>query len=308
MGAQQYLFARAYAVTLAASSAQTGLQYGNLDAAQSALRVRFEVKQGVKDTPNSAKITLFNLSQYSRTGLCAEPGRTTRIKLQAGYQGLVDTLFFGSASKITTKRDGPDITTEIEATDGQDALLNTAFNQKYLRHTPLTAILSDVRRAMNVELGVVLGLPAGYTLARSQTLSGGCRQVLTACLRRHGLEFNILNNKLNILPRGRHLGKAAVVVSPQAGMLGVPSISTEGVSFDSLLNPKLVPGQLVQLISHNATATGFYKLRAASFTGDSHGDDWKVFCECARLPAGQAQALGPITNLAFGAATNPNLL
>jgi hypothetical protein len=317
---QQYLFARAYALTLSDPRDAFGLQYGNTVSGQSALRVRFEIKQGVKDTPNAAKITVFNLSEASRGAISGnaalQPGKTatgamgqvgTQVSLVAGYQGIADTLFFGSAFKVTTKRDGPDITTEIEATDGQYALLNAAFNQTYAKGTPLSAILSDVAKAMGVNIGVVIGLP-DYTLSRSQTLSGGCRQVLDTCLRRHGIEFNVLNNKLNMVPKGRHLGKTAIVVSPQTGMLGVPSITDEGVTFDSLLNPKLIPGQLVQVVSQNEKAQGFYKLRAATFVGDSHADDWKVTAECARLPDGVVQALTPARGFDFAAATVPGLI
>jgi hypothetical protein len=317
---QQYLFARAYALTLSDPRDNYGLQYGNLVSGQSALRIRFEVKQGVKDTPNTAKITVFNLSETSRSAISANgalnPGKGavgaagavgTQIKLVAGYQGLVDTLFFGSAFKVTTKRDGPDITTEIEATDGQEALLNATFNQRYPKDTDLWRILRDVAKAMSVDIGVVVGLP-DYKLSRSQTLTGGCRQVLTDCLGRHGIEFNVLNNKLNMMPKGRHLGHAAIVVSPLTGMVGVPSITDEGVTFDSLLNPKLIPGQLVQVVSQNQKAVGFYKLRAATFVGDSHADDWKVTAECARLPDGAVQALTPARGFDFAAATVPGLI
>ena len=62
-------------------------------------------------------------------------------------------------------------------------------------------------------------------------------------------------------------------------MIGVPSNNNDCTQFVSLLNPKLTPGSLVQLISENATLNGFYTLRRSHYEGDSHDSKWQVTCE-----------------------------
>lgn len=292
-----YLFGRAYTMTLVDPKTGIGQAFGNQTSGQSALRISFEVKQGVKDTPNHAKITAYNFNAATQKAVSGAYG----IRLAAGYDNQAQTVFIGTLFKATsgrgdanktavnTKRQGPDILTEMEATDGQDALLNSAFNRAYPKATPVSQIVSDVASAMGLSVNATVGT-AGRIIAGNQTLSGGCRQVLQVCLRPYGLEFNVLNNKLNIIAKGGHLGTQAIVVSAHTGLLGVPSLSDEGATFDCLLNPQLVPGQLVQLTCQQAPAGAFFKVRSATFVGDTRGDDWSVTCECARLPTGTVTA------------------
>jgi hypothetical protein len=272
------LFGRAYTVVLSADKATVGTSFGNMAAGQGALRVAFEVKKDVSQTPNTAKITLFNLQPQLRSALT----KGWRVKLQAGYVGLVDQVFIGTVTTAKTQRQGPDITTEIEATDGGESLLNASFNQKYPSQTPLWQILQDIARAMDVQPGVVLGLP-DYRISRAQTLCGGCAQVLHTCLDKHGLVFSVQNGKLNITPKGKHIGQAAIVISQSAGMLGVPSVTGDALRFEALLNPRLVPGQMVVVQSKNPQAAGYYSIEKAELSGDSRDAKWQIACECARL-------------------------
>jgi hypothetical protein len=301
-GGQQYLFARVYALTLVPPTGGEPAQFGNLAAGQSALRVAFEVNKGVKTNPNSAKITLYNLNRQARTAL----GAGYLVALQAGYDGLAEKIFIGTVSKVETARAGADITTTLEATDGQEALLAASFNRSYPSQTHLAQVLQDVGKAMSVDPGVVLGLP-DETFPRGIALHGSCTAVLRKLCHKHGLEASVQNGKLNILPIRAHLGQAAIVLSSKTGMLGVPSATKEAVTFDALLNPKLVPGQLVQVVSANTAASGYYKIRTVKIAGDTHGDKWQANCECARLTE-TVQQLGPAQGFNYAQAVVPGLL
>lgn len=290
------LFGRAYRVVLSAEKEATGTAFGNMAPGQGALRVAFEIKKDALQTPNTGKITLFNLQPNLRSAIT----KGWRIKVQAGYQGLVDQVFVGSVTTAKTQRAGPDITTEVEAADGGESLLNASFNQKYPAKTPLWQILQDVARAMDVLPGVVLGLP-NYSISRAQTLCGGCSQVLHVCLDKHGLTFSVQNGKLNILPKNAHLDTAAIVVSQNTGMLGVPSVTGDALRFEALLNPRLVPGQLVLMQSKNPQAAGFYKVEKVEIKGDNRDAAWQVTCECARMMQ-PVQTLGIAQGFQFNTA------
>ncbi|RYF12578.1 MAG: hypothetical protein EOO40_00915, partial [Deltaproteobacteria bacterium] len=221
---QQYLFGRAYSIALGPPKGGAAIQFGNLDAGSTALRIDFEVQKGVKDKPNSAKIKLYNLKPQTRAALTVG----YQVLLRAGYQGLAEKVFIGTVDKVAHERSNADITTTIEAKDGQQGLLNAAFNRNYPVNTPLSAVLSDIGEAMSLDPGIVLGLPQ-EVLPRGATFSGSARQALTTLCRSRALEFSVQNGRLNILPQGKHLGTSAVVVSSYTGMIGIPSVTAEGV-------------------------------------------------------------------------------
>lgn len=296
MSGYAQLFSRAYAVTLSDPKSTTGTRFGNMDAAGTALRCGFEIKKDALGAPNTGKITLYNLEPALRSAITIG----WRVTLSAGYAGFVDQLFTGDVSAVVTTRSGPDITTEMTAQDGGRSLLNASFNQKYPKGTPLSSILKDVTKAMGVKPGIVLGLP-DYRLGRSQTLCGGCAHVLHVCLDRHGIQFSVQNGKLNMYPKGKHLGTQAVVVSAATGMINIPSITNEALKFESLLNPMLVPGQLLQLRSSTAASIKYYTVRSASFEGDTHDAAWKVAVEAAPVTQ-PVQVLTPAHGLDYGAA------
>jgi hypothetical protein len=305
----QLLFNRRYSLAILGPQGQNALQYGNIGAAQAPLRVAFEVEKTPADAANTGKIALFNLNRQVRAAL----GPGYKLQLTAGYEGLAEKIFIGLVHKVVVQRQGPDVVTSMECRDGQFGLFEASFNQDYPPgpSTKLAAILSDVAKVMTVDIGVVIGLP-DESFPRGITLHGGCRDVLRKLLHKHGLEASVQNGKLNIIPEKYTMGTKAVVISQSTGMIGVPSMSgatNQDVSFDCLLNPKLVPAQMVQILSDSDNTSGFFKIRTAKYAGDSHDNNWQVSCECARIPKETlVTSLSPAQGFAFGSAVIPGLL
>lgn len=301
---QQYLFGRSYRLQVQAKDGGAAAVYGNQAQGQSPLRVNFEIERDSIPTPNGAKITVFNLSAASRAAL--GPGYI--VSLAAGYDGLVDRIFLGAVQKVTITRQNADIATQMELSDGAGALLGTLFKKDYPpKTTHLATVLSDVAAAMKIDAGIVVGLP-DETFGRGLSLHGSCQDILRTLLNKHGLEFTVQNGKLNIMPYHTHLGSAAVVLSESTGLLGVPSApEKDAVQFEALLNPRLVPGQLVQVVGAQSNIDGFYKLRKVKFTGDTHDQDWKASCEAARVTQ-PLQTLTPAFGLAYGQAVVAGLI
>jgi hypothetical protein len=94
------------------------------------------------------------------------------------------------------------------------------------------------------------------------------------------LEWNVTNGLLNIYPIKQTNGVEAQLISLETGMIGVPSTNNDILQFTSLLNPKLLPGTPISLVSENKSLNGFYKIRKSHFEGDSHDQKWQVTCEC----------------------------
>lgn len=302
MTGQQYLYARAYRLAIGPARGGQGFVYGNTVTATSALRIAFEVEKIAVGAANKGTVELYNVSQATRTAIV----RGYQVVLDAGYQGLMQRLLVGTVLKATTKRQGPDIVTTLDVIDGLKSLYYSTLDKTYPKGTTLAAILADVAQAMDAQPGVVVGLP-DKRFARGFHVHGLCRDTLDILCKPHGLEATINNGKLNILPKSGSLGTAAVVLSPQSGLLGIPSVALTAVEFDALLNPRLVPGQLVKLVTANVNTSGFFKIRSCKMAGDTHDAKWVVSCQAVRAPGVQRE-LAPAQGFAYDQAVVPGLI
>ena len=299
---RQYLYARAYRLTLGPASGGDGYTYGNTVNATSALRIAFEVDKAAVGAANKGTVDLFNVSQATRTALV----RGYQVILDAGYQGLMERLLTGTILKATTRREGPDIVTTLDVIDGLKSCLYAVFDRTYPKNTRLAKILSDIAQAMDVKPGLVVGLP-DKPFPRGFTVHGLCKETLETLLKPHGLEASVQNGKLNILPRGASLGSSAVVLSPQTGLLGIPSVALTAVEFEALLNPKLVPGQLVKLVTANPNTSGYFKIRSCKMSGDTHDAKWTVAAQAVRA-SNVVGELAPAQGFDYGQAVVEGLI
>lgn len=268
------LYWRSYAVEVARPEGGVAYTFGNKSGGGAALRIAFEIKKVAPGSANTGTLTLYNLNEDLRTLL--RPG--AHLRLWAGYRNFTELLFSGTAFQVATKRQGPDITTTIELLDGLDALLYASIDKNYPPNTSLATILEDIAEAMNVDPGVAYDIP-NVQYPRGHSISGSCRDMLEMLLKPLGYEASVQNEKLNILKVGSPTTGTFIEVSSKTGLIGIPSKSLVAVEFEALLNPLLVPGTYVHLITKNANTTGMYTVRSCVMAGDSHDTKWSVTCE-----------------------------
>lgn len=302
MSSAQYLFNRQWSVTLgiggsvvdvqangsAANTQQIGGQ--SIGFEYTGLRTVFDITKTSTANSQKAKIELYNLSTQSRQQF----QKGTQVWLQAGYQGLMKTLYVGDAlpNGIRAKRDGPDIVSSFECGAFEKNMVFAHFDRSYPAGTKRTQIIADLVRAMGATVGTVINLPE-MVYQNGHVCSGSVQHNLNDILRGMNMSWYIDNNSLNIYPKGQHLGEEAVVVSNDpknpTGLIGVPSQGDDYVEFTSLLNPEIGPGRLIQLVS--PTISGFYNVRQAHYEGDSHGDKWQVTVQGVKVNARQVSVI-----------------
>jgi hypothetical protein len=71
----------------------------------SALRVVFHVRRGDLQTPNSAAIRVYNVSETTKQRIEKE---FTRVVLQGGYQGNFGIIFDGTIKQVRRGQEQPD--------------------------------------------------------------------------------------------------------------------------------------------------------------------------------------------------------
>ena len=298
----QYLFNRSWAVTIATGNGNIVRNYSSIPVnnVTTALRTQFEFDKNMFGTSNKGKIALYNMSIQSRQLI----KKGMFIQVQAGYQGLVKTIFTGIIVTPISKRNGSDIVTIIEAGDAESVIFTLNYDKGYPPGTALYQILQDIAsklKAYGVNTGIILGIP-NETTSNGVNLTGPIRNSLDILLKPHGLEWNIQDGNFNIVPLGATInGTGNVeVVSSLTGMIDVPSSNNGYVQFKTLLNPKITPGCQIELLSNNTALNGFYKIRRIKIEGDTHDSKW--FMDCEAVPIGQTVQYASNQGSNFGSA------
>src|SRR3990172_565889 len=115
-----------------------------------ALRVQFQVEKHLLKDPNTAELTISNLSEHTRTQFQTRP---LRVEIAAGYQGVNKLLFVGdvrpgSGSKLL----GTEWETKLLLGDGSRAFAHGRVSRSYKGGTPVKNIIRDAARALGLSL------------------------------------------------------------------------------------------------------------------------------------------------------------
>lgn len=149
----------------------------------------------------------------------------------------------------------PDVTLNIEA--------NSAMAISQTTPAPYTA--AGTQTLQNVLQGILQN--SGFTLDYAPTIpmltvtnprySGSTMDQLDACLRAFPqLAFNVMLQRVRVYPTTQPFGADPILVSPTTGAVGAPNYSSSAVTWKTIFNPSLVPGQAVQLDSEFVLAGG----------------------------------------------------
>lgn len=243
----------------------------------SGLRLSFDVELNLKGRPNSAKITIYNLSEDTRRVI--SQAEAARVVLLAGYETTQPhAIFIGQLREVEHKIVGADWVTKIESGDGvpRSARISASFG----KGAGVDRILTELVRQIGSS-----GIGAGNSARIAQqirgrsigsgglALSGSADVALDGLLEPLGLEWSIQGQQLQILERGKARQVRAVVLSPDTGLVGTPEkLEKQRARARALLIPGLDPGLTIRLESRDLT--GFYRVDSARYTGDTRGQAW----------------------------------
>ncbi len=278
---QKPLFGRVWSLALGSPSQN----FDSTTHDYTGLRVKFDIEKNTFGSSNKAKFEVFNLSTLSRQAI----KKGYLLRWQAGYAGVLGTLFIGAVlpDGIKVRRDGQTIITELECGDGEAAITFKVYDHSYPSSTTLYQVFQDLAAALGVGIGNVIGIPA-VTYSNGLAIEGKVSDTLNVLCKANGLKWYVLNGNLCITPIKGSNQAVAQVISKSTGMIGVPSTGGNFTRFTSLMNPLLVPDQLVKLVSENTALNGYYRINRAHYQGDTHDSQWQVECECIPFPnAGQ---------------------
>lgn len=266
----------------------------------SALRIAFATKKGDVETPNSAEISVYNLSSETQSRIRRE---FTRVVLAAGYEGNCGIIFEGNIRQVRTWREnGVDAVLHILAADG-DRAYNFATVNTSLAAGSTPADHVRVCQGAFAEHGTGAGhtpdLP-GQPLPRGKVMYGMARKYMRDAANTTDTTWSIQDGKVQMVPLAGYLPGEAVVLTHETGLIGTPEQTQDGITVRCLINPRLRIGGRIKLNNSSVKQAqsdlkaaaqrpakldndGIYRILKVEFSGDTRGNDWYANMLCVGI-------------------------
>ncbi len=270
----------------------------------SELRFSFVVKRGDFQTPNSARIRVYNMNPDTMARVQKE---FKRVVLQAGYEGNYGLIFDGTVVQTRRGRTSQvDTHLDITAADG-DAAYNFAYVSTTLAAGSTAQDHFNVAAQAMAKHGVGVGYTAGLQsnpLPRGKVMFGMARDFMRGVARATQTTWSIQDGKIVVIPETSYMPGEIPVINSDTGLIGLPVQTQNGINFRVLLNPNIKIGTLVQLdnkavqqfeyslsvqqqaqnqrtaLESKLQTDGFYYVMWAEHQGDTRGNDWYTDVVC----------------------------
>lgn len=281
----------------------------------SALRFRFAIRRGDIQTPNSADIRVYNVSDKTADRirqLLPQP-EFTRVIIQGGYEGNFGVLFDGEIKQVRRGRESAtDTYIDITAADG-DSAYNFAMSAVSLAggSTPkdqIAAVLQGMAE-FSISQGYAPEELQGNPLPRGKVIYGMSRDELRKIAKNTQTSWSIQDGKLQLVPESSYIEGDVPVITSATGLVGLPEQTQNGIKLRVLLNPNIKIGQAVKLDnesiqryrfnlginqqaqnlfdeqSNKLNSDGLYYVMVADHLGDTRGQEWYSDLTCLAIDA-----------------------
>ncbi len=273
----------------------------------SELRFRFDVRRGDLQTPNSARVRVYNVSADTARRAQKE---FSRLVLQAGYLGNFGIIFDGTIKQVRRGRENQtDTYLDITAADGDSAYNFAVVNTTLGAGSTAADHVAAACTAMNpygVTQGYLPELPTN-PLPRGKVMFGMARDFMRWTARTCQTVWSIQDGKAIMVPETSYMPGEIPVLTAETGMVGLPEQTQNGITIKMLLNPSVRIGRLInidnasvqryeyslnvgqqaqnQRIEEQAKLQddGYYYVMLAGHYGDTRGNDFytEVICLAA---------------------------
>ena len=277
------------------------------------LRFRFKISAADVETPNTAEIRVYNLSEETIKQAIAE---YSSVVVGGGYQSNAGTLFKGTIKQFWRGKERyVDSFLDIMAADG-----DTAYNFAAIQQSLPSGSTNQSRFKALVG---ALGLPSdpnapsylsstGGILPRGKVLFGLARDYMRDLSTSNDVRWSIQNGTVTLVPLTGYLPGEAVQINSATGMIGVPRATDQGIEVTCLINPKLRVGGQIQLNNKDITSAtikqqffprytdynliasisssddGFYRIVVIEHEGDTRDTEWYTHLICLNVDPSSA--------------------
>ena len=236
-------------------------------------RVDFTVTRDRGSKPNRAEVKVYGLSPASRQLIKSEGAG---VALLAGYPDDAGQIFQGDITSAFVEIEPPEVMTTIAAGDGQSQLLQRV-SLSLVPGTSAEQAFQQIAAQMGVTVAsrsraVFPGVGPFYAF-------GSAESALDELVGRFGGAWSIQDGELVISEPTLADHRDAILISPETGLVGSPSVMTKkdgdvdmkGVKWKGLLNHRILPGSRCELDSRELY--GFYVAHKVIHRGDTGFDN-----------------------------------
>jgi len=259
-----------------------GFSVGHIKSANDiALHVFFSAEKSNSESPNSAKIQIWNLSDKNirilETKGCVS-------ELRAGYDDNIATVIVGNVASVTTSIDNADRMTEITVVDGLEELKDTNISVSVNGKVNSKEIYSRIAKAMGIPIVfakelVFKSFPNGYQYV------GKAKNALQKVSRFCGFKWTIHNKIIQVTLPGRAVSTKGFVMSSETGLINAPKRiaidKKSGYEINYLLNCAIGVNDIVEVKSK--TVNGYFLVHKVSIDGDNLEGDWLCSAQILRI-------------------------
>jgi len=243
------------------------------------LKISFSCNKSISGGLNSSTINIYNIAQKSRELISKERFQTDKrikVTLDVGYGDRSETIFKGTVLSAISLRDGADIVTEIEATDGGEAL------EKSFVTKVIDAGVDKVEEIVDELTGVAKGkVTAKVVNTRPIVIVGNAVEELRKASRENGYIFYIGEEKCHVIKSDEVIFEQVQIVKASTGLINTPTREGLNVVFNTVLNPAIKVGGKVKVESEvdkrdakEGGVNGIYVVTSMNIQGDNYGDLW----------------------------------
>lgn len=270
------------------------------------MHFRFHITQSNEESPNTAAIRVYNLSQETINKITnRSPVEYSLVELKVGYQNNnLGSIFAGTIKQYRRgKENATSSYFDILAASNDVEYNFGTVKQSIPAGTPTNEIIKRAAKDSGLEIGYVPPTSGG-TLPRGKVLWGMGRVVFRNLANSQKMGWSIQEGKLQMIPLDSYLPGEVIVLNSATGMIGIPEQTNEGIHVRCLINPRLYIGGRMQIdnlsinrisqagatvlpvgqIPYNqwagislpadVTADGYYMMYSIEHTGDTRGTEW----------------------------------
>ena len=263
---------------------------GGIGTLISDLNISFEIERSIDESPNSGIFTIYNAKLETRQKILATGNN---IVFSAGYEDEknLSTIFFGTISKSTSRKEGIDWVTTIQAVDIANNKLGLNYNTvnlSFSAKTPLLSVVRDLSALLSIPVTGLRGLEnITATLNNGFAYSGNITNLISSInsiLSSYQTALYFDSSEMIVYRPGLPDSSFGIVrITPNSGLVGaVADISDENeqdgkkrIGFQCLLNPKIKPNAVLSIAS--LSTSGSFIVEKVRFYGDNFGGDF--LCE-----------------------------
>lgn len=227
--------------------------------------IQFTITRSTQSTLNSMQLNVFNLSANTRDKIFQDrfnPKFYKKIVLEAGYENL-SVVFQGNIFRANSRRVGTDILTFIDCRDGgfdtRSTLSNISLNGGSYKDI-VKALAGSFEKIKLGDIGDITG-----EARRNVILSGNSFSLI----KKYSNDRAFIDlEELKVLKEDEVLEGEVQVLESDTGLLGTPVHDDAYLTIDTIFEPRIIMGQLIEIRSEVAPVyDGQYKVIGVTHQG-----------------------------------------